>query len=428
MTVDLEAFGLFDPAVQQRPHLYYAKMREECPVFAADAAGTEVHLVTRMDDVLHVLRNPQVFSSRMGGGGLPPSGTLVERMRALYDELDGYPLVDTMLTIDPPEQTRYRKLVSKAFTPRAIANLEPLIRELAGSLIDAFIEDQDTGTTEFVEAFAVPFPVTVIAKALNVPDERLADFKRWSDDSIAGIGTAISDDQRLEHEKGVIEFQHYFAAQLEDRRAHPQDDILTGLLNARIDKDEDPDLPDEALTMAEMLSILQQILVAGNETTTKMLTEMMRLFGESPDEWERLRADPARSRVVVEETLRLSTPTQGMWRVVAEDTELSGVSLAAGSRIVVMFASANRDTENFVDSDNFDPDREGLTGHIAFGKGIHYCLGANLSRLEGRVAAEELARRIGAFSLAASNDFAYHPSFMLRGLKKLDVDWVASEP
>ena len=426
MSVDLDAFGLFDPAVQQCPHLYYAKMRDECPVFTADAAGNDVHLVTRMDDVLHVLRNPQIFSSRMGGTGLPQGSTLVERMSALYAELDGYPRVGTMLTVDPPEQTRYRKLVSKAFTPKAVANLEPLIRELAAKLINGFINGDGSGSIEFVESFAVPLPVSVIAKALNVPDERLADFKRWSDDSIAGIGTAIGDDQRLEHEKGVIEFQHYFAAQLEQRRELPQDDILTGLLNARIDKDEDPDLRDEPLTVAEMLSILQQLLVAGNETTTKMLTEMMRLFGEHPDQWTQLKADPTRSRAVVEETLRLSTPTQGMWRVVTEDTELGGVKLAARSRIVVMFASANRDTANFNDPDEFDPDRARLTDHIAFGKGIHYCVGASLSRLEGRVAAEELAKRVDAFTLSPTNDYAYHASFMLRGLKRLELDWVAS--
>ena len=313
--------------------------------------------------------------------------------------------------------------MSRAFTPRAISDLEPIIRDLTTSLIDSFIDD---GTCEFVKQFAVPLPVTIIARALNVPNDRLADFKRWSDDNIASIGTKISDDERVVAERSVIEFQHYFADQLEQRRDDPRDDILTNLLNARIDKDEDPDIPDEPLTMAEMLSILQQLLVAGNETTTKMLTEMMRLFGENPEEWAKVRAEPETARLAVEETLRLATPTQGMWRIATQDAEVGGVSIAAGDRVVAMFASANRDRELFNDPDSFCPARDGLANHLAFGKGTHYCVGANLARLEGRIALEELSRRLESISLADSNEFAYHPSFMLRGLTRLDLEFTAA--
>ena len=417
--VSLDDFGLFDPAVQQCPHAYYAKMRTDQPVFVTDAGGSDLYLITRYDHIAEVVKDTATFSSKFSGKGIPSGGELETRLAELHQELNGYERVGTMLTVDPPEQTRYRKLVSKAFTPRAIASLEPLIRELAHRLVDGFIEQ---GSIEFVESFAVPLPVTVIAKTLNVPDDRLADFKRWSDNSVAGIGTNISIDERIEAERGIIEFQHYFAEQLEQRRSSPQDDILTNLLEARIDKLEHPDLPDEPLTTAEILSILQQLLVAGNETTTKMLAEMMRLLGENPDEWAKLKADPARSKVVIEETLRMSTPTQGMWRVVTTDTRVGSVDIPAGSRVVAMYASANRDAEHFTAPDTFDPDRDGLANHLAFGKGIHFCVGANLSRLEGRVAAEVLAERLDSFSLSASNDFAYLPSFMLRGLIKLDID------
>jgi cytochrome P450 len=174
--------------------------------------------------------------------------------------------------------------------------------------------------------------------------------------------------------------------------------------------------------MAEMLSIVQQLLVAGNETTTKMLTEMMRLLGERPDEWAKLRDDPSRIPAVVEETLRLATPTQGMFRISTRDHELDGVAIPKGATIVIVFASANRDADIYPGSDDFDPERERLRDHLAFGKGIHFCLGANLSRLEGQVALEELTKRIDSFTLADSNDFAYHPSFLLRGLRRLDLD------
>ena len=419
-SVSLEGFKLLDPAVQQCPHLYYEKMREEHPVYSTEVAGVPIVLVTRYDDVLEIIKDTDTFSSETGGGAaMPVNAELADRIRKLYKEEGGYKRIGTMLTIDPPDQTRYRKLVNKAFTARAVSSLEPNIREISSGLIDSFINEDKV---EFVKKFAVPLPVRTIAKALNVPEDRLADFKRWSDDNIAAIGTAISDDQRLVHEKGIIEFQHYFAEQFEKRRENPEDDILTNLLNARIDKDEDPDLPDEPLTMEEMLSIISQLVVAGNETTTKTLTEMMRLLGENPEQWKMLRDDPERAGKVVEETIRMTTPTQGFWRFAKRDVEVAGTKIAAGTRMVVMFASANRDESVFPDGDTFDPDRDDLFSHLAFGKGAHYCLGASLARLELRVALEELVKRIDSFELTAANNFDYLPSFMLRGLKSLEIE------
>ena len=282
--VDLADFGLFDPKIQQCPHAYYAQMQKEAPVFPAAVPGGELYLVTRYDDVTEVVRDAATFSNRFDTANQAGNSELVERMRELYEAEGGYDRVGTMLTVDPPDHTRYRRLVTKAFTPKVIADLEPTIREVARTLVDDVLAAQGRdGVVEFVTTFAVPLPVIVIAKALNVPDDRLTDFKRWSDASIAGIGTNISVEQRLEAEREVIEFQKYFAEQLELRREQPQDDILTNLLNARVDRGELDDngepLDAAPLTMPEMLSIIQQLLVAGNETTTKMLTEMMRLFG-----------------------------------------------------------------------------------------------------------------------------------------------------
>ena len=415
--LDLRTFNPFDPETLQCPWPHYAKMRAEEPVLHIESLG--MYFVTRHDLVSEVIRDVATYSSLFGNTSMPLPAEAREKMLEVLAE--GYPRVPTMLTADPPTHTRYRRLVSKAFTPRAITDLEPVIRAITTRLIDSWIE---TGTIEFVTQFGVPLPVEVIAKALNVPDDRLADFKRWSDDSIAGIGTNLSIDDRIEAERGVNEFQHYFAAAIEQRKANPLGDLLSNLLNARID-DDDPDVTDKrALDMPEMLSIVQQLLVAGNETTTKMLTEMMRLLAEHPDEWAKVKADPTRIPAIVEETLRLSTPTQGMWRIATRDVELAGVHIPKGSRVVVVFCSANRDEAVFEDPDTFDPDRDRLNEHIAFGKGTHYCVGANLSRLEGRVALEELTRRLESISLPSTNNFAYHPSFMLRGLVKLDLDFV----
>jgi cytochrome P450 len=417
MSTDLSTFNPFDSDTLQCPFPHYAQMRSERPVLLIESLG--MYLVTRHDLVLAILRDPATYSSLFGGAGMP----LPPEARAKMAEVmaEGYPRVPTMLTADMPEHTRYRRLVSKAFTPKVIAELEPVIRRITTKLIDSWI---GSSSIEFVEQFAVPLPVEVIAHALNVPESRMADFKRWSDDSIAGIGTDITLEQRVQAERGVNEYQHYFAAEFEKRMVEPQDDLLTALLQARID-DDDPEVPDKRpLDMAEMLSIVQQLLVAGNETTTKLLTETMRLLANHPDQWARLRQDPSRAPDVIEEALRLSTPTQGMFRIATKDHELEGVHIPKGARLVIVFASANRDEALYDNPDDFDPDRSGLREHLAFGKGIHFCLGAALSRLEGKVALEELSRRLDHFTLPESNTFQYFPSFLLRGLTRLDVDIV----
>tara|TARA_B100000686_G_scaffold321662_1_gene374591 strand:- start:3887 stop:5155 length:1269 start_codon:yes stop_codon:yes gene_type:complete len=421
--MNLQKFSLLDPAVQQCPYSHYEEMRNQQPVFFTEVAGTPIYLISRYSDILRILKDHKTFSSRFGGSNMPVSAELAKRITELRNQMGGYERINTMLAVDPPEHERYRKLVSRAFTPNAISDLEPMIRGLCCDLIDGFIKK---GKCEFVKEFAIPVPVTVIARALNVPENRLNDFKRWSVDATAGTGTDITDEERLSAEKGVIEFQHFFAEQLEIRRKYPKEDILTNLLTAKIDKNEDPNLPDTPLTMPEILGTLRQILVAGNETTTKLLTETVRLLAEHPEHWNRLRKNPEVARPTVEEALRFTSPTQGMWRITTKTVEIGDTPIPEGSRIFLLFGSANRDSFVFEDPDIFNPERSDTSYHLAFGKGIHYCLGANLSRLETRVALEELSRRISSISLSETNNFEYHPSFMLRGLTKLDLEFIAT--
>ncbi|HEX9260337.1 MAG TPA: cytochrome P450 [Acidimicrobiales bacterium] len=412
--VDLDRFNPFDPAVQQCPFPHYAAMREQAPVFRVP--GTNLFLVTRHDLVTPILRDTATFSSSFGNTAEPPKGELVDRLKAVIAE--GWPPVSTMLTIDPPQHTRYRGTVAPAFTPKAISALRGPVEAICERLVDGFI---DEGRIELVQRFAVPLPIEAIACVLNVPTERMSDFKRWSDDSIAAIGSLISDDERVRAQRGIVEFQHYFAAQLEQRRAEPRDDLLSQIAHAEIDDGKGATRP---LDMAEMLSITQQLLVAGNETTTKAITEGVRLLAENPDQWAALRRDPVgRAPVLVEEVLRLATPTQGMFRLVTHDTEIAGTQIPAGATVVVVYAAANRDPAVFPDPDAFDPDRPNHKDHLAFGKGVHFCLGAPLSRLEMQVAFETLGRRLGELRLAPGNDLAYHPSFILRGLKSLEIEF-----
>ncbi|HJL99349.1 MAG TPA: cytochrome P450 [Acidimicrobiales bacterium] len=425
---DLDDFNLFDPEIQQCPHMYYAKMQKERGVFETDALGTPLYLVTKYEDVAACAMNTSAFSSRFDAGSMEGNSEYARRAQELYEQEGGFDRVGTMLTVDPPEHTRYRRLVSQAFTPKAIAALEPTIRELAGQLIDELISGTAIGQSlDFVELFAVPLPVAVIAKALNVPDDRLGDFKRWSDASVAGIGTNISIDERLAADREVIEFQKYFADQLELRRKTPQDDILTDLVNAQIDNDDPEGFDSAPLDIAEMLSMIQQLLVAGNQTTTHLLGEMLLLLDEHPEEWARLAEDPLYGKDVADEALRLAAPTQGMFRVVSEDTQVGSTSLSAGSRVVLMYAAANRDPEMWDHPDTFQPGREGQAKHLSFGKGPHYCVGAGLARLEARIVAETLGERLSSIQVTNRSELRYIPSFVLRGPQRIDVVVSAKE-
>jgi cytochrome P450 len=418
VTSALASFNPFDAETLQCPYPHYAQMRDEAPVLHLAELG--MYLVTRHDLVLGILRDPTTYSSKFGRPTMPLSGEEADRLNAAIAE--GYPRASTMLTADPPEHTRFRGLVAKAFNPRTIASMEPFVRQLVTGLID---EWRGRTEVEFVTEFAVPLPIQVIATMLSQTPERYADIKRWSDASIAGIGTNLSVDGRIAAERETNEFQRHFEREIDDRRSRPRDDLISNLVHATIDE---PGVDPRPLELPEMLSIISQLMVAGNETTTKLLGEMMRLLGDHPDQWQAVRADPTRIERIVEEALRLSSPTQGIFRIATADVELGGISIPAGSRLVLVYGAANRDETLFADADAFDPDRDRLKEHLAFGKGIHFCLGAALSRLEARVALEELSRSVVTYHLADRNDFRYFPSFMLRGLERLDLDRIEMAP
>jgi cytochrome P450 len=408
-TVDADRLDLFDPAMQQDPHASYDALRDEPVVYLPT---NNMWLVLRHDLVLDIIRDTATFSSRWGSNREPPP----EEIRAEYDALmaNALPHARTMLDNDPPDQSRMRMLVTRAFTPKVIATLRPSAVETCDRSIDSFIGKREI---EFMREYAVPLPIAVITKALNMPSDRAHDFKRWSDDNIASIGAKLAPKEYLRAQRGFVEMQDFFAEEFAKRRAEPSDDLL-GEIAAGVVEIGGETRP---LAMGEMVRMSQMILVAGNETTTKSLTETMRLLAEHPDEWAALKADPTRIPNVVEEGLRLSSPTQGSYRIVTRDVELGGVAVPAGAKLVVMFAAANRDEAVYACPHAFDPSRANLKEQLAFGKGPHFCLGAALARMEAEVALERFARRVKTVRLADNNDFAYQPSFMLRGLKKLNL-------
>jgi len=410
-------FDPTDPETRQCPHPHYERMRAEDPVHWVESS--QEYLVTRHDLVLEVLRDPETFSSRRTRALMPLTRGDLARVKAAQDE--GHPRLAMLIAADAPDHTRHRRLVSKAFSPRTIATRENSVRAITTRIIDSWIDREHI---EFVEDFAVPLPVEVIADALNIPHHLMGDFKRWSDDAIVGFGDGATVDQLIAAERGVNELQRHLEAELDERRARPQDDLLTSLLEARID-DDDPEVTDtRPLATAELLGVVQQLIVGGNETTTKALTALMRDLADHPEHWAAIKADSTRIPTIVEESLRLSSPVQGFHRTATRDVELGGVTIPKGRRLVVTYASANRDEAVFSDPEGFDPDRDGLVDHVAFGKGPHFCLGAGLARLELRVALEELSRRLDSYTLADTNDFRYNESFLLHGLLELHLDIV----
>jgi len=417
MTVTFDAT---DDAVVQCPYPHYREMRDHEPVLEFDGTpfgrpGERIYAVSRHEDVKRILHEPATFSSRFGSPAAKPSLELVERLKAVITQ--GWPNVSTMLTEDPPSHTRYRHLVSKAFTPKRVSQLEPALRAICGELIDGLGGAQ---RVDFLNSFAVALPVRAVAVILEVPETRQPEFKRWADSSVAAIGRTISDDERLAAELDIVEQQQYFASEIEERRTNPRDDFLTDLLTAELTPADG--VEGGPLGMAEMLSIIRQIQVAGSETTANLLADVMVQLAKRPDEWERLKADPSRAPLVVEEALRWASPNQGLFRIVKSDTEIAGTPVPAGATVWVMYGSADHDDRVFEDPEEFRPDRAGLNQHLAFGHGIHFCLGAALARLESVCALQTLAARLDTIAVVDEESLRYGRSVILRGLEHLELD------
>ena len=408
------------PDAVRCPYPYFERVREEAPVTWVEELGC--FAVTRHADALEVLRHPEVFSSRAPTGPRVMNETMALLQELFQEREDLHSVLiegamagqlAVLLTADPPAHDRQRALVSRAFTPRRVRSLEPRIRAIADELIDAFV---DRGSCEFISEFAVGLPLTVIAEALGVPDGDMQAFKAWSDAFVVAIGNHHLTKERLaEMLQSQVAFGHYFTAKIEERRAEPRDDLISDVVHARIDG-------TEPLSTAEMLGMFSQFLVAGNETTTKLLGSAMLLLLQEPGVLERVRADRSLIPGMVEEALRLEAPVQGLFRLANHDTELGGTPIPSGSSLWVVYAAANRDGSVFDCPGALEPAREDKT-HLSFGHGVHFCLGAALSRAEARIAFEALFDRLDDIRLAAGNPLDYEESYVLHGLRELHLEF-----
>lgn len=411
---NLADFNLLDQETIECPFDAYDQLRADAPVYQIPQSGH--FIVTRYDLVMEAVRNTEVFSNQIDQGASRPGGAYPEVLELFQKE--GYPFASTLISADPPVHTRYRNLVNRAFTASRVRKMEAYIQQIVDELIDDFA---DRGDVEFVTEFAIKLPIYVIADQLGVPRKDAQKFKDWSDAAVP-VGLDLGVETELERARLVIEYQNYFAERIEEARADPRDDILSVLVNARLEDGRPLDLP-------ELLSIVQQLLVAGNETTTNALAAGMVLLIENPSQAKALRtADDKTMRTFVEEVLRLEAPVSGLFRVTTRDTELGGYKIPKGSMVNLRWAAANRDPAVFQEPEKLDICRKNAGAQIGFGVGTHFCVGAMLAREEMRLGFATLLARLEDIRFAEESPaLEHHPNFILRGLKALNLKFDKAE-
>jgi hypothetical protein len=379
------AYDPYDPAIAEDPHPTYRRLRDEAPVYWIERLG--FFALSRYADVLAALRDPATFSSAHG----------------LFLDQDPEAFLPNMQSTDPPRHDGLRKLALDAFTTRRVAALEARMRGIVRELLDGFA---GRGACDLASELAWPFPATVICELLGVPSADRERFRGWSYD--LATGARRGDGSNLAAASAVCD---YFGELLAERRRVPRDDLVSALVAARLE--------GQALGEEDLRGFCFLLVVAGHETTTNLLGNGFLLLAERPELRKELAADPSLIPGAVEEFLRYESPVQGLSRTVVREVELHGAKLRPGDKVHLLFAAANRDERAFERPDALEIRRE-PNPHLAFGHGVHFCLGAKLARLEAQVALEELLRRIPDFELACER-VERLPSPMLRGVERLPV-------
>jgi cytochrome P450 len=399
------AFDPLDPAQREDPFPLLQLARREQPVF--HAPEFDLWVVTRYAHVLAVLRDHETFSStgalRSSPAPYPPE---VQEVLA-----DGWPEMPYIIELDPPLHDRIRGLVTRAFTPRRIAELEPGVTEIAQELVE---EVAPLGRADVIERFAWPLPLRVLGELLGLPRDDLPKLHRWGTDWLL-LQQPGPVEQLVEHARGLVAMQRYFVEAIEAREREPTNDLIGALTALRAESD-DP-LPIDAVAGLPL-----DLMVAGHVTVTRAIGSALALLFRHPSLREHL-LDPERAPAAIEEILRLESPAQGLFRRTTRPVELGGVELPEGARVMAHFGSANRDGCVFERAGDVEPGREQLSRHLAFGKGIHFCIGAPLARLELRIGLPLLLERLQG--LRPTGEAEREQVFFARGFRRLEVEWDA---
>jgi len=411
----LDDVNLLDVETQNCPYAAYKTLRDEAPVYVEPRTG--FYVVSRYDDVRKVLLDTENFSSNVYNSSRGNvNKERVAKIQALFAE-KGWTPEPTLASRDDPNHKQMRRLFDKAFRAGKIKDLEPFVEELAYRLIDDFIDD---GYCDWVRQFAVPLPLIIIGRQMGAREEDIWRIKEWTDAFAKRIGMMHPEEEELGFIEKEIEAQHYFQPIFESLRKQPNDTLLSELVNTKIEE------WGRTLTDNELHSeMMADTFVGGSETTTNALSEGVKLLIENPNAWDRLKSDPDRYlKTFVEEVVRLESPVQSLMRVAVNDVEMHGVTIPAGSVVNVRYAAANRDDRHFECPEALNLDRKNAGSHMGFGSGVHHCLGAPLARRELWWGFKALTDRVDEMWFAdGKNDFSHHPSFLLRALKELHIEF-----
>jgi cytochrome P450 len=402
-TVPFE-FVPFGPQVVRDPYPEYARMRETGRVLTTSYGATIVH---RYEDVREVHLDHERFSMgaaaggfqmMAGGGGGGGAGGMGG---------GDFLMAQTMLTADPPDHERLRRVVNRAFTPRSISDLEPRVHEICRELLAPLAKGEPF---DLVADFAAPLPTIVIAELLGIPSEDGHQFRLWTE-AVTGTDVRGRTDRSKVGGFGN-ELRAYLNDQIQRRKSAPTDDLIGRMVAAN---------SEQVMSDAEVVASCVLLLIAGNETTMRLITNMALTLGRHPDQLELVLGDRDLLTPAVEETLRFESPVQMLFRGVKQDTDVAGTELRKGQAVLTMLAAANRDPDAFVDADTYDVTRQDNL-HVAFGHGIHYCLGAPLARRETRIAFEELFDAVGRFEVVTPDEELQYPmGIMLRSPRSLVI-------
>ncbi|WP_052094747.1 cytochrome P450 [Pseudohaliea rubra] len=402
---------LSDEAVVQCPYATYQILHRQGGTGVDPAIGTAVG---GYQDLMALARDTATFSSSITQDGQGPrhmgvgSEPVQPDVEAIFE--NAHPMVNALFTADPPVHTRHRKLLSKALSPGRVRALEPHIRTVARELAEGF---RAQGRLDLFRDFAVPLPVTVIADVLGVDRADLWTFKEWGDLMISGNIDVLDHAQRRRVAEAVVAFHRYFIPRIEARRARPTDDLLSEMVNAR-EADEPP------LSTEELLPIIDQVLLAGHETTTNLIGNGVLVLLERPELLARLRENADLIEPFVEEVLRWDPPIQCTYRRATREAELGGAPITPGAMVVPLWAAAGYDPSVFPEPERFDPERPNVRKHMGFGYGPHFCAGAELARLEARIAFDTLLANCDVLALdEAESDLRRLPSFASQGYRRI---------
>ncbi len=411
MTRGLANYGFLklNEEILADPYPFYRTLREAAPIYRERDYG--VFLLSRYEDILEVNSQPEVFSSILVANA--PYADPPAPLDELAEWRASQPFSDKILSNDPPDHTRHKRLINRFFTPRHVAELEPRVREITNEIIDAFI---DRGEVEFVTEFAHMLPRLVVGELIGVPAEDADRFKVFFMDRLAAMARAAEEPtaayRRQESDREEVtenEFlARYFMEAMAQRRTSPQGDIMSDLANATFVDTGEP-VPLESLV--SMITLLYA--AGGDANTPELMTNSMLVLLRQPDVMQALRDDPSLAGGFIEEVLRYDTPVPGVFRIALQDTNVGGVPVKRGEKLMIIYGSGNHDATKFEDAAVFDLGREQTCPHLGFGHGVHYCPGAGLARQEGRVAVQELLRRMGDIRML-EGDPPYVPSVIQR--------------